>query len=156
MIGQPILRIGEAELAAIARHARAAYPEECCGILLGTTDENDAAEVSAAAAVPNREADDRRRRYRIDPETICSVEEEAERAGHKIVGFYHSHADHPAAPSPTDRELAWPWYRYLIIPVSQGRPGEPRVWSLADDRATFVEGRLVAVALEHKPLRHAL
>ena len=63
-----------------------------------------------------------------------------------VVGFYHSHPDHPARPSDYDHRHAWPWYSYLILEVRAGVDGELRAWRLTEDRARF----------EEEPLRETL
>jgi proteasome lid subunit RPN8/RPN11 len=60
----------------------------------------------------------------------------------QLVGFYHSHPDGAAVPSPFDREAAWPWYSYLIVPVRGGAAGSVRSWRLRDARVDFVEEKI--------------
>ncbi|HUE97299.1 MAG TPA: Mov34/MPN/PAD-1 family protein, partial [Longimicrobiaceae bacterium] len=59
--------------------------------------------------------------------------------GLEVVGFYHSHPDHPARPSSFDRDHAWPWYSYGIVPATSSGAGAPRAWRLRDDRSRFDE-----------------
>jgi proteasome lid subunit RPN8/RPN11 len=117
--------------------ARRGYPEEVCGILIGT----DAGHRIILDAVPvaNARQDERTRRYVIDAETLRRVEREAEGEGLSVIGFYHSHPDHPAVPSAFDREHSWPWYTYVIVAVRDGRVADTRAWQLAGDRAHFTE-----------------
>src|SRR2546430_7306105 len=61
----------------------------------------------------------------------------SDRDGLEVIGVYHSHPDHPPAPSAFDREHAWPWLSYVIVGVGQGRAGELKSWVLAHDRGTF-------------------
>ena len=56
----------------------------------------------------------------------------------ELVGWYHSHPDHPARPSEFDREHAWPWYSYIIVSVANREPGDMTSWRLTDDRLTFL------------------
>lgn len=142
-----MIRLAAGALEAIRAHARAAYPEECCGALLGRAlDAGGAArEVVRAAVAENARREDRARRYLIGPEDVLRLEAEAARAGLEVVGFYHSHPDHPAEPSAFDREHAWPWYAYLIVSVRAGVPGEARAWRLASDRGAFEPEELVIV-----------
>ncbi len=122
--------------AAIARHAERSYPEECCGILLGRVGEDGVKHVSALIPVENvREAAARARRYLIEPETVAAAERQAAAAGLDVLGFYHSHPDHPARPSEFDREHAWPFWSYVIVAVARGEPGEMTSWTLDDARA---------------------
>jgi proteasome lid subunit RPN8/RPN11 len=71
------------------------------------------------------------------------VEDAAARGGLDVLGFYHSHPDHPAIPSAFDRDHAWPWYTYVIVPVEGGEAGAPRAWQLKQDRHHFDEVRLL-------------
>lgn len=122
----------------IRTHGQAAYPEECCGFLLGqaTSDGNRA---STTLRVDNTQEEERERRYLISPDHYLRADREARRRGLDIIGIYHSHPDHPAEPSETD--LAWatfPGYTYVIVSVRGGEPAELTAWSLAPDRSRFL------------------
>jgi proteasome lid subunit RPN8/RPN11 len=136
------VRIAAATLHDIAAHAAEAYPEECCGVLLGV-DAGDDRVISSAFAVQNERADERTRRYVIEADTIRLAEATARQMGLDIVGFYHSHPDHPALPSMFDRDHSWPWYTYIIVPSWREGTGTARAWRLQDDRAAFAEQQLV-------------
>ena len=116
----------------IRRHGEAAYPAECCGALVGRI-EGEAKDVLRLAPAVNRRTDDPHR-YLIAPDDLRRLEAEVRAAGHEIVGYYHSHPDHPAAPSAFDAEHAWPWYSYVIVRIDRGRGAELASWVLADDR----------------------
>ncbi|MDQ3139041.1 MAG: M67 family metallopeptidase [Gemmatimonadota bacterium] len=116
----------------IRRHGEAAYPAECCGALVGRIEGEAKAVVRLAPAV-NRRTDDPHR-YLIAPDDLRRLEGETRAAGQEIVGFYHSHPDHPARPSPFDTEHAWPWYSYLIVRIERGRSAELASWLLDDAR----------------------
>ncbi|MDR2162248.1 MAG: M67 family metallopeptidase [Desulfovibrio sp.] len=116
----------------------AAYPDECCGILMGTIDAEDARTVTELRPMLNaREGGERRRRFRIDADDILRAERLAAGKGLDIIGFYHSHPDHPALPSNYDREYALPWYAYVIVAVAGGRAEALSCWKLADNRSRF-------------------
>ncbi|MCB1034530.1 MAG: M67 family metallopeptidase, partial [Acidobacteria bacterium] len=84
--------------------------------------------------------DDRRQdRYLIEPKTILAAHREAQAVDLDIVGYYHSHPDHPAQPSETDREFAWPGVSYIIVSVEAGEVMATRSWRLQDDRLRFEE-----------------
>lgn len=143
------LEIPAAVLAAAAEHAERAYPEECCGILIGRSRPDGAgAEVVRALAAGNEREDERRRRYLIGPETVLRADRSARDEGLEIVGYYHSHPDRPAAPSAFDREHAWAGASYLIVPVAGGKPGPARSWRLTGAEGEFVEETVVTVAAE--------
>lgn len=137
------LQITAELLSAIERHAEAAYPYEGCGILLGRV-EGDTRTVTDILPVENRrEVTARHNRYLIPPEVVADGEEVAEQKGLVVIGFFHSHPDHPPRPSAFDREQAWPWYFYVITSVEQGRASGSRSWRLLDDRSQFVEEEIV-------------
>jgi proteasome lid subunit RPN8/RPN11 len=113
-----------------------AYPEEGCGVLLGR-DDGETREVVRAVTFDNQREDSRHNRYVISPEQFLGAELMARDEGLDVIGFYHSHPDHPARPSDFDREHAWPWYSYLIVSVMQGKAAETTSWRLGDDRSRF-------------------
>jgi proteasome lid subunit RPN8/RPN11 len=117
-------------------HAREAYPEECCGVLLGEVGGSER-RVRRAAAMPNARQEERRRRFLITPEDYRAAERDAERRGLALIGFYHSHPDHPARPSQYDLDHALPWHSYVIVAVAKGRAEECTSWVLSADRARF-------------------
>ena len=88
----------------------------------------------------------RHNRYLIPPEEILQGELEAEERGLDVIGYFHSHPDHPARPSEFDRDHAWPWYSYLIISVIDGKAGDSRAWQLREDRSGFAEETLVSLS----------
>jgi proteasome lid subunit RPN8/RPN11 len=124
----------------IRAHASRTYPEECCGFLVGAWDESGDVRVIDAEPVENVREEMRERRYRIAPDDVARAELAAEEKGLAVVGFYHSHPDHPARPSDTDlAEATFPGYVYVIASVEKGRPTDVRSWSLRDDRSGFDE-----------------
>ena len=124
-------------LDAIRAHGQATYPEECCGFLLGhVTAEGN--RVVSAWRVENQHADNRTRRYTITPQDYHAADRAARRQGLDVVGFYHSHPDHPARPSATDlAEATFPGYTYMIVSIQNGLAAELTAWSLAPDRSRF-------------------
>jgi proteasome lid subunit RPN8/RPN11 len=119
-------------------HARQTYPEECCGILLGTI-EGDRKSVHDALAIGNSSEQLRTRRFIITPDDYRNAEALASRKGLDVLGFYHSHPDHPAHPSQFDLEHAFPWWSYVIIGVEDGNPSAMSSWLLLEDRSRFEE-----------------
>ena len=124
----------------IRRHGREAYPYECCGALIGS-----AQRVVEALALPNAAEANARRRFRIRPADYLAAERRANELGAGLLGFYHSHPDHPARPSRYDLEHAWPGFAYIIVGVDQGEPAALTAWRLQEDRSAFEE-ETVAVA----------
>ena len=119
-------------------HAMEAYPEECCGILLGK-EEPAGKEVYDVLRIGNAKEENRERRFLITPEEYRRAEAEAGAAGLGVMGFYHSHPDHPARPSQFDLDHAWPWCSYVIVAVEQRIPAAVKSWILKDDRSGFDE-----------------
>ena len=130
------LCLSASHLGAIHAHLARAYPEEGCGALLGR-DQGPKRLVARVAVFENRGEHSRHNRYVIAPEQLLDAEREARAAGLDVVGFYHSHPDHPPLPSAFDLEHAWPYYSYLIVSVERGRAADARVWRLAADRSRF-------------------
>ena len=127
-------------LDAVREHGRTRYPEECCGFLLGRLDHDGRKVIVAAERAENVRPENRERRYTIAPEDYLAADRDAQRKGLDIVGFYHSHPDHPARPSATDLvEATFPEYVYVITSVNKGEPGDLTAWTLAADRSEFVE-----------------
>jgi proteasome lid subunit RPN8/RPN11 len=126
------LRLPGALADEIRRHGEAAYPAECCGAMVGRA-EGAAKEVLRLSPAVNRRTDDPRR-YLIAPDDLRRLEREVREAGQEIVGYYHSHPDHPARPSAFDAEHAWPWYSYLIVRIDRGRGADMASWVLDDER----------------------
>lgn len=128
-------------VAAIRREGRESYPHECCGALLGVADARWPADKRVLTVVPaaNERVDSPANRFLISAEEMRRLETEARRRGLDVVGFYHSHPDHPARPSEYDREHAWPWYSYVILEVRGGRDAAMRSWRLTEGRERFEE-----------------
>jgi proteasome lid subunit RPN8/RPN11 len=121
----------------IRRHGEEAYPHECCGALVGR---NDAA--AAVVALPNTTEEGPRRRFLVRPSDYRLAEQRAGELGAELLGFYHSHPDHPARPSQYDLDHAWPNFAYVIVSVAAGAAADMTVWWLKDDRTTFEKGDL--------------
>jgi cysteine synthase B len=119
----------------IRRHGESTYPHECCGLLLGTLD-GETRRVTATFEIGNaREESARHNRYLIGPDDYLRGEKSAREKGLDVLGFYHSHPDHPARPSEFDRDHAWPFYAYVIVAVAKGRSEAIGAFRLSDDRA---------------------
>ena len=126
---------------AIRNHARETYPNECCGVLIGR-----AGEVMEAFPLPNSTEEGPRRRFLVRPSDYQKAEARASAVAGDLLGFYHSHPDHPAEPSQYDLDHAWPSLSYVIVSVSNGEPGAMRSWRLRDDRSQFDEERIAESA----------
>jgi proteasome lid subunit RPN8/RPN11 len=122
----------------IRREGEAAYPAECCGVLLGKTGENDKKTLSQIEPIINsREESERYHRFLITPEDLLKIELKARNLKLDVLGFYHSHPDHPAKPSDFDKEHALPFYSYVIAEVNKGVSREITSWQLSENRECF-------------------
>jgi proteasome lid subunit RPN8/RPN11 len=133
----------------IRAHGAETYPHECCGALLGRdssaaagSDPEKAAlipqrEIVALFPLVNRRDDSPRNRFSVTAEDVRDAEKAAGAQKLEVVGWYHSHPDHPARPSQYDRDHAWPWYSYIILSVQNGAPQDMTSWRLNDDRQEF-------------------
>ena len=122
---------------AIRQHGQETYPHECCGALVG----RDGA-VTAIVALPNTTDEGPRRRFMVRPSDYQLAERRATELGGELLGFYHSHPDHPARPSQYDLDHAWPTFAYIIVAVAAGKAEQMTVWFLLEDRSRFEEGSL--------------
>ena len=152
------LDLNKLQLEAIREHGARDYPSECCGILLGKA-RGDAKRVTEVVPLTNLRHDPSRaqellpledqsretekNRFLIDPLDQLRMEKDARKRGLDVLGYYHSHPDHPARPSIYDRDHAWPWYSYVIIAVERGIPKDLTSWVLAEDRSAFGAESLV-------------
>ena len=119
---------------AIRAHGRATYPHECCGALLGRD-----GVVHEAHGLPNTTDEGPRRRFLVQPGDYRVAEARARETGFDLLGFYHSHPDHPAVPSQYDLDHAWPSFHYVIVSVQAGADADLRSWVLRGDRSQFDE-----------------
>jgi len=128
-------------LAAIQAEARRAYPNEGCGALLGPSD----GDVQEAVPLPNVEKDTPRVRFTVRPQDYLAMENEADARGMRLLGFWHSHPDHPARPSETDRRYAWEGLLTLVIAVEKSVPGALTAWEVPGPELPFRERPLLVL-----------
>jgi proteasome lid subunit RPN8/RPN11 len=116
-----MLKISAKDYDEIQRHGEETYPHECCGVLLGQMD-GDVRTVTSTARCGNTRTDSPQNRYHIDPKELVRVQREARGRNEDVIGFYHSHPDHPAQWSKTDLEEAhWIGCSYVITRVASGK-----------------------------------
>jgi len=146
------LKLIEQQAEAIRRHGVEDYPSECCGVLLGEADgsgkivrevvrlrnlRQDPKRAQEVLPVDDTARETERNRFLIDPHDQLRVEKAARRRGLDVLGYYHSHPDHPARPSNYDREHGWPWYSYIILSVEKGKAKDLTCWVLSQDGSAF-------------------
>lgn len=147
------MRIAKPMLEAIMAAAEAAYPDECCGLLVGRDAEGGDIEVTAVAPSPNQAAGSHRDSFEVSPQLRFDVMRKLQ-AGNtgagrpeRIVGHYHSHPDHPAEPSDRDLEMAFePDLVWLIVGVEKGRATQARAHKFDERAGRFREIRLAEAA----------
>ena len=138
-------------LDAIRAHGTETYPNECCGALIGRD-----GTVVEALKMPNTTEEGPRRRFLVRPSDYRVAEARATETGHELLGFYHSHPDHPARPSQYDLDHAWPMFSYVIISVRDGLPQEVHSWRLREDRSQFDEEPIQSEVVAGLPDRRSL
>ena len=115
-----MLKLTSKDYAALRRHGEETYPHECCGVLLGRTDDNGTRIVTSTARCGNTRTDSPQNRYNIDPRELVRIQREGRERGEDIVGFYHSHPDHPG-PLVADRSRGSPLVRLLLRNHQRGK-----------------------------------
>lgn len=131
------LEIPSALVETVKRHGEETYPHECCGFLLGQFVDGKKVVRSIMQADNAHETASQRNRFLITPEEYRAVDRRAWKDGLDVLGFYHSHPDHPARPSEYDLEQGWPWYSYVIVSVERREAKDVTSWVMADDRSRF-------------------
>ena len=129
-----MLKISAHDLDSLRQHSEQTYPHECCGVLLGrVNDEDDGTRVvTSTARCGNTRTDSAHNRYNIDPKELVRIQREGRERGEDIVGFYHSHPDHPAQWSSTDlAEAHWFGCSYVITSVERGKAAITNSFELA-------------------------
>jgi len=127
-----MLHLPREELGTLRDWVRSGYPNETCGLLLGRQ-ENGLVEVRRVDRARNLNRERARDRYQLDPLDYLESERRASAEGMEVVGIWHSHPDHPARPSESDRSAAYEGVSYLIVSVSAQGVGELRSWRLRDE-----------------------
>jgi proteasome lid subunit RPN8/RPN11 len=126
-----MLKLSQSDFAAIRQHGEETYPHECCGVLLGRFEDDGGKTVTRAARCGNMRADSLHNRYSIDPKELIRIQREGRERGEDIVGFYHSHPDHPAQWSSTDlAEAHWFGCSYVITSVEEGAAATTKAFEL--------------------------
>ena len=138
-----MIRLSQSAYASLRQHGEETYPHECCGVLLGHFDGDGSKTVSRVARCGNTREDSPHNRYHIDPRDLIRIQREGRERDEEIVGFYHSHPDHPAQWSPTDlAEAHWFGCSYVITSVEKGKATITNSFELTgtdEDDKKFVE-----------------
>jgi proteasome lid subunit RPN8/RPN11 len=137
-----MLTICEEPWRTMVAHAADAYPEECCGAMLGYA-KHGVKHVTRAIPVENAAGEERRTRYEIRPEDLLAATAEARRSGLALIGIYHSHPDRAPDFSEVDLRNSCPWYSFLVMAVRQGKVEAAQCWIPAAGRDRADRERLV-------------
>ena len=117
-----MMQVSKSDYEALRAHGEETYPHECCGVLLGRSKPGEGNSVSLIVRAGNTRTDSAHNRYNIAPQELVKIQRQARGLGFDIVGFYHSHPDHPAQWSKTDfAEAHWMGCSYVITSVEQGK-----------------------------------
>lgn len=143
-----VVKISKKAFDGMVAHAEEGYPNEVCGVMIGTTEEiyfhrkcknliaEDEFETEFKSS--NKLNKERMRdRYELDPKSYMEADEWARSKGLEIVGIYHSHPDHPSQPSETDRKVASPYWGYIIFSINNGEFSDARLWYLNEGNLQF-------------------
>ena len=141
-----MIRIVDTAYNDILTHSKESYPHECCGVLLGRSGNlKGVMRVRRASNTNEERAEDR---YNIDPAELNRIDKEAREAGLDVLGFYHSHPDHPVNPSGFDRDRAFAFYSYIIVSVLEGAVDAIKSWSFEEEGEPFSEEEIRISSLE--------
>jgi proteasome lid subunit RPN8/RPN11 len=130
----------------IRKDGETAYPNECCGVLIGEVDNAGVKTVKSTLTIDNaREDSEQYHRFLITPEDMMKAEQTARIMKYDVIGFYHSHPDHPSAPSGYDKDHALPFYSYVIVSVDSGKAQILTSWELTADRSEFTQEKINSI-----------
>lgn len=138
------LQMPRLALSKVFAHSRETYPEECCGFLIGV--DGPTRKVLEVRRATNVHPNHREVRYTVDPREQLRLELDLQGTDRDLLGFYHSHPDHPGVPSTFDIERSWAVYSYLIVEVRRGRPVKARSFRIDPVTKTLREDRISIVA----------
>ncbi|MGH9515198.1 MAG: Mov34/MPN/PAD-1 family protein [Terriglobales bacterium] len=144
-----MLRLGQSHYDALRHHGEETYPHECCGVLLGRMDDDGTRVVTSIARAGNTRTDSPQNRYNIDPKDHVRIQREGRERGEDIIGYYHSHPDHPAQPSKTDlADAYWPGLSYVITSVETGKAVLTNSFELELTGADEIDKKFVAEKID--------
>jgi len=126
-----MIAISSDQLTKIQTQAEKAYPQECCGLLIGRINTDGFLSVTRIAASPNMAEGSQKDSFEVDPQIRFEVMRDIRHTTEDIIGHYHSHPDHPAEPSQTDLDMAFePDFVWLIVAVEDGQASDTKAWRL--------------------------
>ena len=143
-----MVKIGKEAYEGMIKHCESGYPYEVCGVMIGAGKEIshyrkcrnliEEDTVDTEFKNSNQLGSDRLRdRFELDPKSYLEADEWARSEGLEILGIYHSHPDHPSKPSETDRQIASPFWGYIIFSINEGKFNDARLWYINEDDYQF-------------------
>lgn len=166
-----MILLSRARIEEIESHGEREFPNECCGVILGDFEKNakvvrelrplenrfqpdhefeTLAYTDGDAAVTDMPEIGRERRYLISPDEMFALLQEERRTKRKVLGFYHSHPNHPAQPSIYDFKASFPWYSYLIVSVMEGEAANLTAWKQDAEGQAFEPEEIILETKEGK------
>lgn len=135
-----MISIGAEHIKEIERHGESSFPHECGGMLIGRFDREAGKTVVELLPMENAmDEAERHNRVLISPKDVLRAERYARSKKLDVIGYYHSHPDHPARPSQFDLDHALPVWTYIIVSVEGGKAVDVRAWEMENDRSKFNE-----------------
>jgi proteasome lid subunit RPN8/RPN11 len=134
------LSLSNPQWLALRKHGEETFPYECCGVLVGVFESDGSKVVHEVVRCQNQRTDSPHNRYFIDPRELVRIQRQAIEHSLDIVGFYHSHPQHPARWSSTDlQEAHWPGCSYVITSIMDGAAAQTNSFELVgqDDSKSF-------------------
>ena len=139
-----MITLSKTHLSKLKSHGIDAYPEECCGAMLGHIDyKKNEKKTVKLIKIENNSDENKHRRFKITPQDYQTLEKQAKDEGLTLLGFYHTHPDHPCKPSQTDLNYAWPFFSYIILSVEKQKPAQIKSFVLEQKGHQFDEEKLV-------------
>ncbi len=135
-----VLKVANNAYEQMVEHAKSAYPEECCGAMVGYV--MGGRKVFNVERLTNTNTERAHDRYVIDPHELYLIDKVARTQGCEVIGFYHSHPDHPDQPSEFDREMGQLDYSYVIVAVQGGTEVSVKSWIFTKEGAPFSEEKI--------------
>ncbi len=139
-----MLYLTEEHIKQIEKHGEQTYPFECGGMLIGDFAADGAKTVFEILPMENAmDESEKHNRVLITPKDVLRAERYAREKKLDVVGYYHSHPDHPARPSQFDLDHALPVWSYIIVSVESGEAVDVRAWEMENDRSKFNEEEII-------------
>ena len=139
-----MLYLTEEHIKQIEKHGEQTYPFECGGMLIGDFAADGAKTILELLPMENAmDESEKHNRVLITPKDVLQAERYAREKKLDVVGYYHSHPDHPARPSQFDLDHALPVWSYIIVSVESGKAVDVRAWEMENDRSKFNEEEII-------------